>query len=343
MVDQNIFYSLVSYLKSHNSALNDLKDEIYRWHFLCSSCLTKRPVYESLDDNYEPTIKYPSCRRKAPCEKSPFAIYSLITIEGDSDIFIPFRREQDINLEAFALLNVPYRTCVVLLNSKLISIQGGTAKSSKVRKSFENSILDLIRDTDGYQYRSKGMKESSTRYICSQHAEPKSLIPSSSNEHERKRKRETNRMIVCRGAIITRYDLNRATTFTTKHDKSHELFTSLVPLDTKTKQVIRERIHQGFLPFQIKEKLKETTAIPITYSQMYYQWNLQMVREYKRDTDPLLSAKIYVDSSQTLTELFYEHHPFQMAITSSFAGKICDTFNISEVFIDSTFKTNAQT
>ena len=190
----------------------------------------------------------------------------MIAIKGGDDVFIAFQREQEINLGAHTVCNAPYRTCVILMNSHLISIQGGTLKSSEVRRSFEKRVVDIVSNSDGYHYRSKGMKDHSTRFICNQHAEPKSLVQNAPDSVGRKRKSETNRMMVCHGAIIVRYDFDRTITITSKHDIPHEVATSLVPLDTGTKDIIKERINQGFLPFQIKEALRQTNSVTVTYS-----------------------------------------------------------------------------
>ena len=75
---------------------------------------------------------------------------------------------------------------------------------------------------------------------------------------------------------------------------------------------VQKGVQLGLSPFQIVSNLNREGHEQYTWSQVYYRWSLAMERLYKSSTDAHESARMFLENSKKLSEIYYTQKPFAL-------------------------------
>ena len=203
---------------------------------------------------------------------------------------------------------------------------------------FELQILSVLEGTDGYSYKSKYRNVGSSRYMCKRN----NFQKQNAGLREHKRVRYSIQEFLCKGYVKFCYSLQAVATIEVFHCISHEGIREFPMLTLKDTEEINILAGQGLLPFQIRQQLIKSNSINLTYNQVYCQWHKSVKKQYFQDVDLKISVLRLTNMEPSLTCICHNSSPFYVGFIPTNAAKWTGKFDIHEIFIDSTFKTNAE-
>ena len=127
-----------------------------------------------------------------------------------------------------------------------------------------------------------------------------------------------------------------------KRHTHHEAIHSKIFPTKQIKDTIKVKVDEGLLPYQIRQDVSTVTSVHPTYSQIYHVWNTYMSEKCEHDEDPFPSPLKYVQACDGLQLLCFSRGPYYIGVSHPIAKIISSQFNIQELLIDSTFKTNSE-
>ena len=217
----------------------------------------------------------------------------------------------------------------------------GGCELSTSRETFENAIRGVIHRIEGYNYTRWNSGPRSARFLCSQRIDTLRNSSACRDNAAKKRKRETVKSECCKGVLTIKILAGGFRTVCCMHDYVHESARSQRKLPQDVIEDIEHGAENGFSPFQLATYLSKKTNIDLTWSQVYYRWGLKMESFYKRDQDVKKSARLLLRESAEMKEIIFSEKPYAIGFLCSHGADLCERIRVDEVFIDSTYKTNA--
>lgn len=96
------------------------------------------------------------------------------------------------------------------------------------------------------------------------------------------------------------------------------------------------------LPFQTVSCLRAENGNLVLYNDVYNKWIESLPSEFRKNPKPWSSVVQYIQSIENLALLFSSRSPQQLSFDTKLGARIAHIHKISEVLIDSTFKSNSE-
>lgn len=351
-VDENAFAALVMCICKENTEEHELKFLKSLARSLCSRCGTSLPNHYFLSkDQTSVLLNCMICRKQSSDIFDTAQLYSRVVF-SDSNAMELMLAWHSMNVKAAATLGCGYY-CLYMSDSWMPAAVCSSSVSvlECIRKRFETIEM--------YEYVRQSTKESSVHFYCSQRSnkrreniealEEDCNEISAINEHavydgklsSYKRFKRSKKTQNCFGSLHLKKCDTGFVHVRLSHKHVHEKCMKRYTLQRDEIDFIDCKAQEGLAPFKIFEILRDRCKESISLYQVYYRWSLYMEKKCKRDPDPFVSGKKYLENAANLTECFYSCRPYALGFTTGIAKMVTHTHECGEAFIDSTYKTNS--
>lgn len=341
VVDHNLFVILGRYLMECDEQI--FIKERYKYMATCPRCHVLRPCYYFI--NHTTSVTSHNCAvcrgigYRSPSMESVNAIID-VTVIGEVDdnlnaltiVMDWFKLNQELSMKLNYAIDV-----LIMQNSKISASNSMPDTNLNICLFTPQQLIDAIHKCGPYRFTSNGTQRNGARFICSQCKRSRH-----DNEVEsRVRIASSRRLYNCGGYVSYTRSANRMSV-RIKHESHHEKAVEQFKLDEDQRAKVMDLAASGMSPFQILSHVRFSTENGVLYHSVYNLWSSVMVGKFKRHNDPHQSAIIYIEECDSLHILGVQSNPFGLAFSTEIANHIMQSWKVTEILIDSTFKTNKQ-
>lgn len=316
----------------------------------CPRCYKKRQSYSFLIESGDSvSTNCCFCRDKPPCTDSSllFLRFELpVSSDVSSDQFskwferaigdvVGCAREVSAAYKISFVMSRPSRTKPLLI--------------SKVEaEATLHRVMDILSAVEGYRYVSVGTPGNRVRYRCAQARNGTvrdrlvcdTESPDTAQIPRKRRRRESFRVEECRGSIDVLLKEGNIYSLTTQHKMNHESDRVRYKITPELSALIVSLAGQSQTPAQIIQKLRSENHLHVTWNDVHYRWKEAIKGQFMYDENPFISSVMYAKNAENFEIIFEQNAPYALGVVTSIGKQLTALFSCTEVFIDSTYKTN---
>lgn len=351
-VDENAFAALVLCICKKNMEEHELEFLKSLARSFCSRCETSLPInYFLSKDQTSVLLNCMICRKQSSDIINTRHLYSRVAFKG-SNVMELMLAWHSLNVQAAATLACGYY-CLYMSDSWM----------PRHVCSSSDSVMECIRrrfeTIEMYEYVRQSSKETSVHFYCSQRfikqresidalekdcSGLSAMKEYSSNDGKitpSRRFKRSKKSQNCYGSLHIKHGETGFVHVRLSHKHVHEKCIKRYTLQCAEIDFIECKAQEGLSPFKIFGILRKKCKESISLYQVYYRWAMYMEKKCKRDPDPFISGKMYLESASNLSQCFFSCKPFALGFTTGISRMLTHTHECGEAFIDSTYKTNS--
>lgn len=154
-----------------------------------------------------------------------------------------------------------------------------------------------------------------------------------------KRQRDIHDPNHCGSQVVFQCEAN-ILYITLRHDEFHEVPVTHEHLSKAAITRIEELNANSMTTFQILGFTRTEMHKTVSYNTAQNSWNKANIHQFERNFDAVQYEILFSEGNAQIGKIYIQHQPFRLLITFLFRKKITSEYEIEEVLIDSTFKTN---